>query len=39
MKKLNGVARSSGILVKSNNGGIKVEGVVMFVQSVVGKWT
>ncbi len=29
-EKLNGVARSSGILVKSNNGGIKVEGTVMF---------
>jgi hypothetical protein len=39
MKKWNGVARSSGILVKSNNGGIKVEGMVMFVQSVVEKWT
>jgi hypothetical protein len=39
MKKLNEVARSSGIPVKSNNGGIKVEGIVMFVRNVVKKWT
>ncbi len=39
MNKLNEVARSSGILVKSNNGGIIVEGIVMFVQTVMKKWT
>ncbi len=39
MKKLNGVARSNGILVKSNNGGIRVESTVMSVQSMVKKWT
>jgi hypothetical protein len=38
MKKLNGMARSSGILIKSNNGGIKVEGTMVFVRSVVKKW-
>jgi hypothetical protein len=37
MKKLNEVARSSGVLVKSNNGGIKAEGTMMFVLSVVKK--
>ncbi len=29
MKKLNGVARSSGIPVKSNDGGIRVEITMM----------
>jgi hypothetical protein len=38
MKKLNGMARSNGILIKSNNGGIKVEVTFMFVGSVVKKW-
>jgi hypothetical protein len=35
MKKLNKVARSNEIPVKSNDGGIRLEGMVMFVQSTV----
>jgi hypothetical protein len=31
MKKLNGMARANGIPIKSNDGGIRVEGMVMFV--------
>ncbi len=31
MKKLNEVARSGGIPIKSNNGGIRVENMVMSV--------
>jgi hypothetical protein len=38
MKNLNEVGRSTRIPVESNNGGIILEGMVMFVQSVVNKW-